>query len=132
MLSHRHGEYTVPRGAKKDITVSKLLYENGLFLDKRSFISLGAEPHLYLKGPDMQAQHDRVMKRDKHRCQICERSYWSDFGGSLEVDHIIPKGRGGSDDIGNLQAACISCHRTGPNAKHVRPRLKRIPMEVEP
>lgn len=32
------------------------------------------------------------------------------------VDHIVPRARGGSDDPGNLQSLCTSCH----NAKTAR------------
>lgn len=29
-----------------------------------------------------------------------------------EVDHIIAKAHGGTDDMSNLEAICIKCHRT--------------------
>lgn len=47
-----------------------------------------------------------VFKRDLYQCQICRRS-----GVELEVDHIIPISRGGSDTVDNLQALCVPCNR---------------------
>jgi len=44
-----------------------------------------------------------ILKRDPV-CAICKRA-WSE-----EVDHCIPKARGGSDDESNLQGVCRSCH----------------------
>ena len=48
-----------------------------------------------------------VLKDAKFRCELC--------GGSadtkaLEVDHIIPRNKGGTDEISNLQALCYSCN----------------------
>jgi diadenosine tetraphosphate (Ap4A) HIT family hydrolase/5-methylcytosine-specific restriction endonuclease McrA len=48
-----------------------------------------------------------VLKRAKFRCELCgvpadEKA--------LEVDHIVPRNRGGIDDISNLQALCYSCN----------------------
>lgn len=31
-------------------------------------------------------------------------------GAATEVDHIVPKSQGGTDEWGNLQALCKSCH----------------------
>ncbi|WP_247360100.1 HNH endonuclease signature motif containing protein [Ralstonia pseudosolanacearum] len=39
---------------------------------------------------------------------------------ATEVDHIVPKARGGTDDDDNLQAINVECHR----AKTVRERRK--------
>lgn len=47
-----------------------------------------------------------IPKRDKYRCQICNRS-----GVELEVDHIVPVSQGGSDRMDNLQTACQDCNR---------------------
>jgi diadenosine tetraphosphate (Ap4A) HIT family hydrolase len=48
-----------------------------------------------------------VLKRAKFRCELCgvpadEKA--------LEVDHIVPRNKGGSDDETNLQALCYSCN----------------------
>jgi ATP adenylyltransferase len=48
-----------------------------------------------------------VFKSAKFRCELCgipadERA--------LEVDHIVPRNKGGTDEIANLQALCFSCN----------------------
>jgi len=48
-----------------------------------------------------------VLKNARHRCQLCGISADQK---ALEPDHIIPRERGGSDDITNLQALCYSCN----------------------
>ena len=48
-----------------------------------------------------------VLKRAKHRCELCGISASEK---ALEVDHILPRISGGSDDISNLQALCYSCN----------------------
>jgi ATP adenylyltransferase len=49
----------------------------------------------------------QVLKRAKGRCELCgvpaEKK-------AIEVDHILPRNKGGSDDISNLQALCYSCN----------------------
>jgi ATP adenylyltransferase len=46
-----------------------------------------------------------VLKRAKFRCELCGIS--ADER-ALEVDHIIPRNKGGTDDVSNLQALCYS------------------------
>jgi len=48
-----------------------------------------------------------VLKDAKFRCALCGVSADTK---ALEVDHIIPRNKGGSDDISNLQALCYSCN----------------------
>ena len=60
----------------------------------------------------------RILMRDKYICQPCLRA------GRLtalvvgdrmhprgaQVDHIMPKADGGTDDTANLEAICRTCH----------------------
>ncbi|MBS1794102.1 MAG: HIT domain-containing protein [Acidobacteria bacterium] len=48
-----------------------------------------------------------VLKRAKFRCELCGISAYEK---ALEVDHIVPRNHGGSDDVSNLQALCYSCN----------------------
>jgi diadenosine tetraphosphate (Ap4A) HIT family hydrolase len=48
-----------------------------------------------------------VLKRAKFHCELCGVS--ADVR-ALEVDHILPRNKGGGDDISNLQALCYSCN----------------------
>lgn len=48
-----------------------------------------------------------VLKRAKSRCELCGIS--KDVR-ALEVDHITPRNKGGTDEIANLQALCYSCN----------------------
>lgn len=53
-----------------------------------------------------------VLKRAKHRCELCGVSAKDK---ALEVDHIIPRSKGGEDTISNFQALCYSCNATKGN-----------------
>jgi ATP adenylyltransferase len=48
-----------------------------------------------------------VLKRARFRCELCGISADQK---ALEVDHILPRSRGGSDDPINLQALCYTCN----------------------
>jgi ATP adenylyltransferase len=48
-----------------------------------------------------------VLKRARFRCELCGVA--ADVR-ALEVDHIVPRVRGGKDDPDNLQALCYSCN----------------------
>ncbi len=48
-----------------------------------------------------------LLKRQGRRCTWCNRTFWSD---SWEVDHVVPKHRGGSDTYSNLQLLHRYCH----------------------
>lgn len=50
-----------------------------------------------------------VLKSAKFRCELCGISAEER---ALEVDHITPRAKGGTDEIANLQALCYSCNAT--------------------
>jgi len=47
----------------------------------------------------------RVFERANGKCSVCGRS-----DVPLEIDHILPRSRGGGDDVTNLRAVCRSCN----------------------
>ncbi len=53
-----------------------------------------------------------VLKRAKFCCELCGISARKK---ALEVDHIVPRSKQGSDDISNLQALCYSCNAMKQN-----------------
>jgi hypothetical protein len=54
-------------------------------------------------------QRYSVLKRDKFRCRICGNS--ADNGATLEIDHVVPVAKGGTNDFANLQTLCFECNR---------------------
>jgi len=48
----------------------------------------------------------RVRARDRYTCQMCGTRT-----GPMEVDHIVPRIVGGTDDLGNLRLVCRLCHK---------------------
>jgi hypothetical protein len=51
-----------------------------------------------------------ILKRDSYRCQICGRNA-QEHGVVLEIDHRIPRAKGGTDDPANLWTLCFDCNR---------------------
>lgn len=59
-----------------------------------------------------------VLHRDSYQCVFCGRNAKQV---QLEVDHIIPFSKGGSNDCSNLQTLCIDCNR-GKGARRLKLR----------
>jgi len=79
-------------------------------------------------GSDWDKIRMSVLKRDNGLCQ-CDRC----GGGRIrltaanEVDHIVPKVKGGTDDLSNLQAINSECHRiktTEENGREYKQKAK--------
>lgn len=53
----------------------------------------------------------RILKRDNYRCRLCGISARDGEQVRLEVDHITPRSKGGTDDPSNLWTLCFACNR---------------------
>ena len=63
-----------------------------------------------------------VFKRDGFQCVYCGKTPPEVI---LEVDHIEPVSKGGTDDLNNLVTACFDCNRGKGKI-----RLERIPSKL--
>ena len=54
-----------------------------------------------------------VLMRDNYTCQICGATVKD--GAKLEIDHIIPYSKGGTNNEDNLQVLCQECNREKHN-----------------
>jgi len=74
----------------------------------------------------------RIFTRDNFTCQYCGRSVADDENIKLEVEHVKPQSRGGTDAFNNLVTACFACNR-GKHAddpvlftmNHIKPKTKQ-------
>jgi 5-methylcytosine-specific restriction protein A len=57
-------------------------------------------------GYKWQRLRKHILERDHYLCQVCGRP----TGRSGNVDHIVAKSKGGTDDPDNLQTLCHGCH----------------------
>lgn len=96
------------------------------FVQKRG---LGIWDHRLLEtDPVPDSMRYQVLKASMGRCALCgctqkERP--------LDVDHILPRSRGGSNDISNLQALCTKCNRSKGNKCTEDFRENRSPGKLE-
>lgn len=70
-----------------------------------------------------------VLKRDEFKCRYCGSPAPDVF---LEIDHVIPRSKGGKDDVSNLVAACEGCNRGKSDIPLDKPaETVRLDREVE-
>lgn len=56
-----------------------------------------------------------ILRRDQYLCQPCKK--YGFLTTANEVDHIIPKAQGGTDNPEQLQAICKVCHKAKTQAE---------------
>ncbi len=78
-----------------------------------------------------QQQRKRVLARDCSLCCVCARAGRGTL--ATEVDHIIPRAKGGShcaDDL--LQSICGDCHQAKTDAENGRVRREATGLDGWP
>jgi len=76
----------------------------------RKYCSRRCKESLKVKG--VRRHLPMLLERDNHECQLrikCDGPLPADRR-LIEVDHIIPRSKGGSDALENLQIACRQCN----------------------
>jgi 5-methylcytosine-specific restriction protein A len=56
-------------------------------------------------GAPWRKKRARILQREGYLCQVCR------LRDATDVDHIVPKFKGGTDEDRNLQAICDGCHK---------------------
>ncbi|WP_416046688.1 HNH endonuclease [Cupriavidus basilensis] len=69
-------------------------------------------------GAEWEQLRKRILRRARGLCECAECRALDRVRVAKEVDHIVPKAQGGTDDDDNLQAINIDCHK----AKTLRER----------
>ena len=65
--------------------------------------------HIRGYGAKWRKDREATLKRDKHLCQPCLKA--GRLTPATEVDHIVNKAVGGTDEPSNLQSICSDCHK---------------------
>ena len=65
-----------------------------------------------------------VLKRDNHKCRVCGKK------SSSQVHHIIPRRKGGDEELSNLITLCGRCHMlVSPVPDWVICKVWKIPLD---
>lgn len=77
---------------------------------------ISASSIIAIKGRDFMVRHfnqvptltkEMLLARDRHICAYCAQRFRND---QLDMEHIIPRSKGGADSWMNLVAACKACN----------------------
>ena len=82
--------------------------------------------------PNLRRHWVELFNRDDGRCGICGRRFTSDDPRQIQVDHIWPRSRGGTNVVHNLQLAHRTCNARKHDRRHAlrHPSLPAIPAPV--
>ncbi|MCL2038983.1 MAG: HNH endonuclease [Bacteroidetes bacterium] len=104
------------------LLVDRLSDETGMFKDFINTKLIPERTDITFEAPS-QSVKERLYKEQKGLCNACGKGFdiWN-----LEIDHIIPKSKGGGDYYENYQLLCSSCNKI----KGVRP-MEYLRMKIK-
>lgn len=86
----------------------------------------------YDRVPRRQVRFSRfnIYARDRNTCQYCARQF---SRSDLNIDHVIPRSRGGSSTWDNVVCSCLACNRKkgGQTPEEARMKLLKTPRRPE-
>lgn len=117
--------------SKKNINSSSILK----FADIIDFLDLNIDHFILWADPETFSQKNKrkaisgttrqnVLMRDNYTCQICGATV--NDGAKLEIDHIKPVSKGGTNDENNLQVLCQQCNREKHNREDLLHDKKKL------
>ena len=74
-------------------------------------------------GSDWDKIRKAVLIRDRYLCQTCLRL--SVMREAKQVDHMVPKSLGGTNESANLEAICYPCHKIKTNREAAAARINK-------
>jgi hypothetical protein len=80
-----------------------------------------------------QLTRQHVRQRARFCCEYCQLSELDSPVVKLQVEHIVPRKHGGTDDFDNLALACIDCNlHKGSNLTGIDPETGQIVKLFDP
>ena len=80
---------------------------------------------VWKKASRIPGKNPKTHRKDRYGNPIFRNSYGKDSPMGWQMDHIIPKSKGGGDTISNLQALQTAANRKKGNKHPYRPKRKR-------
>lgn len=62
-----------------------------------------------IRGRTRMVRNERLLRREP-LCRLCQKKSPPVVTVAIEIDHIVPLSRGGTENEANLQPLCGSCH----------------------
>ena len=78
---------------------------------------------------EMKFNRQNLFERDGYRCQYCGGSFPAK---ELNMDHVVPRDRGGKTNWENIVTACIRCNSRKGNREPVEAGMRLLSEPVRP
>lgn len=83
----------------------------------------------HLPDRDIKFSRENIIARDKNRCQYCGEIFPTK---ELQIEHIVPRSKGGKKTWNNLVASCHKCNSFKANRTPEEAGMKLIRKPVKP